>query len=232
MARDPTIQVEKLLAIMGMQERLEARDGVAAFNQAFGEMEPELPRIKKHGEVEYKKKNTEIVEKAFKFAKWEDVDDSIRPILRKHGFWLTFDSAPRVGDGGGLVVTGTLLHVKGHSKTASIPLALDLSGGKNNIQAAGSTVSYGCRYTTRMLLNLHYEGTDDDGHSGGMVFMSDDHVAELRRLLTDTKTEQAKFLFYYFGDQVHDITEVEDFQFAVLKQGLLNKATGAARVAS
>lgn len=222
MAKDPAVDVEKLSALMAMQERMEARGAVAAFNTAFAAMEPLLPRIKKNGQVEYKNKDGKL-EKAFRFSKWEDVDNSIRPILRSHGFSLSFETAPRAGDGGGLVVTGTLLHVAGYSKSSSIPLALDSSGGKNNIQAAGSTFSYGCRYTTRMLLNLISEGDDDDGVRGGMTFVTAEEAAELTALIAATATNPANFFAVMVSDEVRSIEEVQHADFGRLKQALVVK---------
>jgi len=166
-ARDPTVDVAKMQAMMAMQERMEERQAVTAFNRAYHAMEALLPRIKRNGDVEYKNKQTGELEKSFKFARWEDVDSAIREILRQYGFSLSFETKPRQGDGGGMMVTGTLSHVEGHQRQASIGVALDTSGGKNNNQAAGSSLSYGARYTTRMLLNLVTEGEDDDGVAGG-----------------------------------------------------------------
>ena len=46
-------------------------------------------------------------------------------------------------------------------------LPADTSGSKNVVQAIGSSVSYGKRYTMQALLNITSGGEDDDGHSGG-----------------------------------------------------------------
>ena len=79
--------------------------------------------------------------KAFKFATYENIDRVIRPYLQAEGFSLSFTTAPRTADGGGAIVSGTLSHKSGHSRSASISVALDSSGGKNNIQAIGSSFS-------------------------------------------------------------------------------------------
>ena len=44
-------------------------------------------------------------------------------------------------------------------------LPVDLTGSKNAVQAAGSSVSYGKRYTVSALLNLTSRGEDDDARS-------------------------------------------------------------------
>jgi len=219
MARDPSVDVTKLSAILQMQERMEERQAAAEFNRAFAAMEPLLPRVKKNGTVEYKGA------KAFNFARWEDIDAVIRPIMREHGFSLSFDTAPRTSEGGGLIVTGTLLHISGHSKSASIPLALDASGGKNNLQGGGSTFSYGKRYCTTMLLNLTFEGEDDDGQRGGTVYINDEQLAKIIDLIKETKADTVAFLRFLGVDALTDI-EVKNYPSAV--NALLAKKQKAA----
>ena len=128
---------------------------------------------------------------AFTFARFEDIDVAIRPLLIEEGLSLSFSSTERAG--GGAVLTGTLSHKDGHSISSSIPLALDTSGGKNNIQAMGSTISYGKRYTTCMLLNIVTTGEDDDGKAGGAVFITEAQQAEIEAMIAETKSDTDKF---------------------------------------
>lgn len=215
LAKDASVDVNKLQALMAMQERMETRQAETEFNRAFAKMEPFLPRIKRDGTVEYKDKP------AFKFARWETVDDGIRPILREHGFSLSFNTTPRQGDGGGLVITGTLMHTSGHSKSASIPLPLDSSGGKNNLQGAGSTFSYGKRYTTTMLLNIVTENEDDDGVRSGIKYIAPEQVQKLRDLIKSSKTDELRFLEYL---QVAELENVIVEQYAGAVNALMTKA--------
>jgi ERF superfamily len=116
---------------------------------------------------------------SYPFARWEDIDRIIRPFLDQEGFALTFNSQIRTEAGGGLVVTGILMHRDGHSITAHMPLPLDTGPGRNNLQATGSTLSYGKRYVAEMLLNIVREGDDDDGVRGGLQPITDDQLADL-----------------------------------------------------
>lgn len=179
LASNPQADVAKFNALLDLKERMETKNAERLFNESFMLMSKEMPIIKRDGSVEYKDKKTEKLEKAFNFATWENLYKTIRPILERHGFALTFDTQPRTTDGGGAVVKGVLLHVGGHSREASIALALDSSGGKNNIQGMGSTFSYGKRYTATMLLNLVTEGEDDDGDRGGTEYITTEQAAEL-----------------------------------------------------
>ena len=165
-----------------MQDRLLGRQALTEGHQAVARWAARLPRIKKDGQLEYPvNKNDPDGPKRLiaRFAKWEDIMAAVQPLLIEQGFALTFKAAPRTGDGGGLLVTGKLLHDAGHSEEASIPLPLDSSGGKNNLQGYGSTFSYGKRYTSTMLLNIVTEGEDDDGARGGVEYINDATAAQI-----------------------------------------------------
>jgi hypothetical protein len=208
---DPNVDVSKMRELMGLQKELLSMNAEAEFNQAFHRLQ--LPRVTKSGEVEYKNKQG-VMEKAFSFAKWEDIDAAIRPLLHAEGFVLSYDTAPRAGDGGGVIVTGTLRHVAGHSKTASIPVPLDVSGGKNSNQGYGSALSYGKRYTTTALLNLVFEGEDDDAVAAGIKFISAAQVAEITNLLTETGSNQTAFLQHFEVTALENLT-LDDYVGAV-----------------
>ena len=214
-ASDPNVDVAKMRELLGLQKELMAMQAEQQFTEAFQRLSRDLPRIKKNGSVEYKGKE------AFRFATWDAIDAVIRPLLEREGFILSFDSSQRQGEGGGAVVTGTLSHVGGHRRSASIPLALDGSGGKNSIQGMGSTISYGKRYCATMLLNL-VTAEDDDGHKGGMTFIDEAQEIDLRNLLTLTKTDESRFLSTMCSE-VHVLNEVEERDFTRLKNALLSK---------
>ena len=209
LARDPNFNAANLQVLAGMQERLEDRQAEREFAAAFGRLSADLPRIKKNGQVEYKNKKTDSLEKAFRFATYEDIDTIIRPLLQREGFALSFDTEPRSGDGGGIIVTGTLSHIGGHRRKASIPCPIDLSGGKNNIQGMGSAMSYGKRYTTTALLNLITEGEDDDGERGGVKFIEPEQVQELVDLCQRAGRQESTFVERLFGGRIRAFDEIE-----------------------
>jgi hypothetical protein len=225
-ASDPNVDVEKMRALLDMQERIIGRQALAEFNAAFARLAGKLSRvkIKRDGTLEYpinKNDPDGPKRKIANFARWENIMGVIGPYLDEEGFALCFESSPRQGDGGGLVVTGTLLHTGGHARTASIPLPLDSSGGKNNLQGYGSTFSYGKRYTATMLLNIVTEGEDDDGVKGAQEFINDSQKDELLALLRETRTELGRWLHMVPGTQ--SVEEIPTAAFVVCKNSLLTK---------
>jgi hypothetical protein len=193
-AADPNVDVAKMRELLSLQKELMAMQAEQAFARAFARI-PTI-RVKKNGRIDLPSKKTGEIGQV-PFAKWEDMMAVVGPILEAENFRLIFDSQPRTTEGGGLIVTGTLMHVDGHSKSASIPLALDTGPGRNNLQAMGSSLSYGKRYTTEMLLNIVREGDDDDVKRGGMRFITDAQVEDIDALIVETKTSLPQFLHFW-----------------------------------
>lgn len=156
LARDPNVDVDKLERLISMQERILKHQAKAAFDTAFAAMQGDIPVISEKGQILVKG------ELRSRFATNEDIQETVKPILQRHGFSIRFRNV--VLEGGRLKVVGILSHCAGHSEEDEFVTKADDSGGKNDIQAIGSARSYGQRYTTIALLNIASRGTDDDGH--------------------------------------------------------------------
>lgn len=207
--KDPNIDVAKLRALLEMQREIIADDAKTQFTRALHKAQAEIPAVDKNGTV-----SLGIGKGSYQFATFEDMNKVLRPVMARHGFTISFDMATKPGEGGGAIITGTLTHEAGHSRTASIPLALDSGPGRNNLQAMGSTLSYGKRYLCEMFFNIVRKGADDDGVAAGMKFIGPGQLAELEKLLTDTNSDHSGFLRFMGVDTLKDI-QVKDFVAAV-----------------
>ena len=147
-ASDPQTDIDKMERLLQMHERMQDKQAAAEFAADLAEMQDKLPSIGERGNAAGR----------YTYALWEDINAAIKPILREHGFSLTF----RTDFADGITVTGVLLHKSGHREETSIKLPADGSGNKNAVQAVASSVSYGKRYTAGALLNLTSHGEDDD----------------------------------------------------------------------
>lgn len=184
-AMNPQVDMDKMERLLEMQQRIVARNAQAEFAAALADMQAELPVIKERG------KNTNT---GSKYALWEDVNEQIRPILGKHGFSISFRTKT---EGDFVAVTGVLTHRSGHSEETTFTLPVDKGPGRNLVQAHGSSISYGKRYTAAALLNLTSRGEDDDGNGADAPpVVSEEQAQNIRDLIQAVGADEAKFLQY------------------------------------
>lgn len=206
LARDPSVRVDVIQSLVQMQERMEDRQAERDFAAAMKAAQAQIPRVEKRGTVDLKRKDGSDGG-AYAFARLEDIDDVLRPVMDKHGFSVTFDRVSR--EGGGLVVTAYLSHTGGHTKTSSFPLPIDTGPGRNNLQALGSTDSYARRYLLEGFFNIVRKGRDDDGKAAGIKYIDEEQADELRALLKETGRQEGSFLDKLFAGAVRSVDEIE-----------------------
>jgi hypothetical protein len=206
---DPRMDVEKMSKLLDLQERIMAEQRKTAFFAALARLTPKLPEIVKHGQSHHGK-----------YARLEDIDRAIRPLIAEEGFAISFDSLTVDGK---VRVICRLSHQEGHFETKQIDLPLDNSGSKNGAQAVISTVSYGRRALTKMFFNLIEAGEDTDGNN--LETISAEQVRDLRTLIQDTKSDEKKFLELIAG-----VEKLEDIQVRDLKR-IVNALETKKRVA-
>jgi len=153
---NPEMDVEKLERMLDMQERILDRQSEQSFQIALAEMQAEMPIIERKGEIKHGK---QVISR---YAKFEDINRDVLPVLQKHGFSITFETNMAENY---VSVIGVLRHKDGHKESTMLPIPTDTSGAKNAVQAVGSSVSYGKRYVMSALLNINTSDDDDDGVS-------------------------------------------------------------------
>jgi hypothetical protein len=191
MVRDPSISMERLEQMLAMKERLDAKAAEQAFNAAFAKMQAALPVIPERGQIKNKDR---VVQSTYPL--WEDVNAAIRGPLADNDLGLSFD---RRKEDGKTIIGCIVTHAMGHSRRAEIDLPRDESGSKNAVQGEGSTVSYGQRYSSKMLLNWISEGSeDDDGKKAGAGNgISAEQFLALRDLLDQSGADEGRFLAHF-----------------------------------
>jgi hypothetical protein len=188
---DPQISGEKLKMLLDMQREIMADAKREAFDTAFAGMAMEMPQVEKRGNVELIRSSDGKKLGSYKYLKFEDLEEVVRPIRHKWGFGMTFYPG---SEDGKPVLYGELLHTSGHSKRGFLPLIPDRGPGRNDLQAEGSALSYLKRYLTELLCNIVRKGVDDDGIKAGLLPISKDQVKELSGLLGEISTKTATFL--------------------------------------
>jgi len=167
---DPGADVAKLEGVIGMYERLKAKEAAFTFNAAKGRILKKLGcvNIVKNRPALYeieKGKPQRGVYEAFKYAPLEEIDKYLRPLLIEEEMDLSYSDEPR--EHGGILIRGRLKHLpSGHFEDSFMRAPPDTSGGKSSVQAVGSTNSYLRRYIACNLFNIVVIGDDDDGNGG------------------------------------------------------------------
>ncbi len=146
---NPEVPVDKLEKIIELHERIQRESAKAQFFNAFAKMQRKLPVI-----IARKKTNNG------KYAPLEDIMEQVRPILADFGFSISHRN--EFPDGGGIKTIGTLAHQAGYERSSEFVTQTDKTGNKNDVQAIGSAMQYGRRYTTNDLLNIVTRNEDDD----------------------------------------------------------------------
>ena len=145
---------EALEKLMNLQERWNNRAEKSAYDAAMADMQEDLPIIEKTKQGHN-----------YKYADWGAIKEQIQPTLSKHGFAITHRI--KVAENH-VVVTAICSHREGHREETEFPLPFDKTGSKNDVQARGSSVEYGKRYTGCAILGIATKDeTDPDAKGEG-----------------------------------------------------------------
>lgn len=153
-AADPSCDIEKMERLLAMHERMQAKTAEQEFNSALAEMQCNIPTVFE-GAVNLHTGNS--------YATLDHITHTLKPIMQRHGFAITFkvETEDKV-----IKVTGILMHRGGHREQTTMSLPVDIGKGRNDVQAVGSSTTYGKRYVMSALLNITTgETRDDDGQS-------------------------------------------------------------------
>lgn len=181
-ASNPDVDVDKMKALLDMQERIIAKRAEAAFNQAMAAAQAEM------GPVSADATNPQT---RSRYATYHKLDKALRPIYTKHGFAISFDESesPKPDH---IRVLAYVMHRDGHTRTYHKDLPADGKGAKGGdvmtkTHAAGAAQSYGMRYLLKGIFNVAIGEDDDDGNSGprAVPTISESQLADLKAKLDE-----------------------------------------------
>ena len=206
-AMDGKMDLDKLKQFMELQEKWEATQARKAYTQAMSDFKKSPPEIEKDRHVEFK---TSTGKTEYNHASLGNVTAKINTALGACGLsaaWTTEQSDK------GVSVTCKITHVLGHFETTTLTSAPDASGGKNAIQALGSTISYLQRYTLLSLTGLASREMDTDGQ-GETAYIDEKQLSTILDLINSKGVDQAKFLKYMECETLETIP-ASDFNKAI-----------------
>lgn len=204
MAVEQGADIDKLEKLMALQERWEANEARKAYFAAMADFKKNAPPLVKNAHVSYGTTN-------YDHATLDEVAGKIAAAMSPLG--LSFKWATDQGDGGTIKVACVISHVMGHSESTPLQASADQSGGKNNIQAIGSTVSYLQRYTLLAATGLAVSGQDNDA-AAPPQYITDEQINTIIDMILHTKSNEPKLLQFVKAQSIESMT-VEQFDKAM-----------------
>lgn len=200
--KDPDIDVGKMMQLMEMAERHEARQAQQAFNVAMIAAQDEMDPVRTDAANPQTKS---------RYATWAALDRAIRPIYSKHGFALSFDT----GEGAPADYVRVLLYVmhkSGHTKTYHMDMPADGKGAKGNdvmtkTHAMGSAFTYGKRYVGGGAFNIIVSDDDDGNSASGDGRITADQMEDLKTVIERTDSDPEKVCKHFNLGSLSEITQ-------------------------
>jgi hypothetical protein len=192
--------LDRLQQLMDLQQRWEANEARKAYVAAMAAFKANPPEILKGKHVKF---TTARGTTEYDHATLADVCGAATKGLADVGISHRWDITQ---EGGKVTVTCAMTHSLGHSERVAMTATADDSGGKNAIQAIGSTVTYLQRYTLLAATGLAARDMDDDGRGAEPAETISAHqVADLEALIEDVGANKAAFLKYLKVDSLDQI---------------------------
>lgn len=216
---NPAISPERVTQTLDFYERMDKLQGKKEFDAAIADAKAEFEPIIKRRVVE-----RGGTAGSYKHEDLADIDGAVRPAMSKYGLNYRYRASSNPNEP--IRVTCVITHRQGYSEETTLSAGADSSGGKNTIQAIGSTVTYLQRYTLRLALGLA-AARDDDGRASAVVAdnavsgsISVDQVKEIQELCIAKGTKLPIF-YKIFG--ISNLREMTSAQYGVAKNMLKMK---------
>lgn len=222
MAVEQGADIEKLEKLMALQERWEANEARKAYFSAMASFKANAPELVKNAHVEYGTTK-------YDHATLDEVASKIAAAMSPYG--LSFKWETSQSEGGLIKVTCVVSHVQGYSESTPLQASPDQSGGKNNIQAIGSSVSYLQRYTLLAATGLAVKGQDDDAKAPPAPVITSEQINTIVDMITVTESNESKLLEFVGAKSIKEMT-LPQFQKALkaLKSKQSEKAKAGQQV--
>jgi len=209
-ALNPDVDVDKMKALLDMQERIIDKNAAVAFNHSMMKVQREMKSIPKTAWNAQTKSN---------YAKAEEIDKVLTPLYTSHGFCLMFGTADSPHEYY-IRITCDVGHEQGHVKPFFYDLPPDEAGikgtvNKTKVHASASTLKYGQRYLKSMIFNITF-GKDTDGNPpDSEPVITEEQGANIQALIDEVGEDGRKALYNWLKIDSIDQVPVKQYDKAV-----------------
>lgn len=173
----PDLPMERVMAMMDVQERQMNKVAEQAFNEAFSKAMAQMPNVPRSGKGH-----------TGPYSTLDDLIRTTRPALSANGLSLNWETSI---DGNTIWVKAVVRHALGHSISTALTGERDTNKTMNDLQGGGSTQTYLKRYTGFAILGLSSgDEIDDDGRSAGIKLISAAQFQELTELMEQAGVDE------------------------------------------
>lgn len=193
---------EELSKLMDLYERNEKNEARKAYHVAMANFKANPPKLNKDAHVRYE---TSKGVTEYTHATLANITDKISQRLSEEGLSATWKTGQ--SEKGAIIVTCRITHVLGHYEDTPLEAPADGSGGKNSIQAIGSTVTYLQRYTLLASVGLATADMDDDGRGseGEEKFITEGQQKKIADMIGKAGADYKLFLKYLKIDKIEEL---------------------------
>ncbi len=142
--------VEALGKLADIYERMQLKEAEKAFNSAFVALQADLPVIVAQT----------AVPKRGKYERFEDLMTVVGPLLKKHGFSISFTQGASEGR---VLETCHLRHVAGHSQTNTFGVRTGPADSETQSDVKASTTAKRCALMNALNLVVRQDAMLDEG---------------------------------------------------------------------
>jgi hypothetical protein len=219
MAIERGLPAAELKELFALHERMTDREAANEFNRALAAFRAECPKIQQN-------RTAKIVTGggggySFTYAELDEITRIVDPLLVKHGFSYSWDSA--TDDKKMLTSTFILTHVNGHSRSTHFTLPTDNASGMSPQQKIGAADSFAKRKALCNGLGIVTTDNEIDPQAEAEAAsppITASQAIELTHLVRDSKTDLKKLLNYF---DIEKLEELPAVKFDALKQQLLER---------
>lgn len=160
LATAENVNLDNVERLLKMQREVRAEEAKVAYYAALARCKAELVPVVKDARNDHTKSD---------YARLEAIATAADPIIGRHGFGVQYSSGPSK-DPNFYRCIASVTHEQGHVEEIFLDLPLDKAGSqgkvnKTDIQALGSTISYGRRYLKFMAFDIAVKDKNPDGNS-------------------------------------------------------------------
>lgn len=177
--------------------KVQTKQAEKDFTTAFARLQSEMPTVEANKAVPNRDGTVR-----YHFAPFEEIMKVVRPLLKQHGFAVSFDSET---DEKRIVAVCTLMHEGGHRQSNRFAVRIG-SGppGSTETQADGAAMTYAKRGALCQALNIVVCGMDNDANNEGAP-LTPDQVASIKKAARAAKVDEVRFLAYAGAAQYESI---------------------------